>query len=170
MTNPRRLFPASLVLVATFAASGPAWAGPGDEAATAVRVFNEAITSRDRDTAVAQLAGGGVQFTLRAQHEGADPNELVTPLADYWSMIIPVLFGSTSRYAREVEILVSEAHGDVATVWTQTHTASQRLGSDAADENDFTEAYLLVATSDGWKIAAIADNRQATNIDATTSD
>jgi len=164
MKNPRHVSCAALFLVATLIAGAAAWAGPGDEAAAAVQAFNEAITSRDKDTAVAQLTSGGVQFTLRAQHEGADPDKLVTPLADYWSMIIPVLFASTSSYIRAVEILGSEAHGDVATVWTRTRTASVRLGSDAADENEFTEAYLLVATPGGWKIAAIADNRQATNI------
>jgi len=168
MTDRRRLFAAPLILIAMMVAGESAWAGPADDAAAAVRAFNEAITARDKDTAVAQLAGGGVQFTLRAQHEGADPGQLVTPLADYWSMIIPVLFASTSTYAREVEILGSEAHGDVATVWTQTHTESMRLGNDVADENDFTEAYLLVGTPAGWKIAAIADNRQATSIGAAT--
>jgi len=148
--------------------AGSVWAT--DDPADTVRAFNESITAGDTETAVAQLAGGGVQFTLRSQHEGALPDKLVTPIGAYWAMIIPVILASTSDYVRAVEVLSSESHGDVATVWTQTHTASQRLGSDAADENDFTEAYLLVATSDGWKIAAIADNRQATNIDATTSD
>ena len=37
-------------------------------------------------------------------------------------------------------------------------------GSDA-----FTEMYLLVASPDGWKIAAIADNRQATQLPTATA-
>lgn len=157
---------ACLTMVVAPGFGGFAWAESADDAAAVVQAFNGGITSRDKDAAVAQLAGGGVQFTLRAQHEGADPDKLVTPIADYWSMIIPVLFASTSSYTRDVEIIGSDAHGDVATVWTRTRTASVRLGAEDADINEFTEAYLLVSTADGWRIAAIADNRRATAIGA----
>ena len=147
-------------------ASWPVTAAAGNDPADAVTAFNESISARDQDTALAQLAPGGVQFTLRAMHEGTSPDKLVTPITPHWSMIIPVLFASTSSYARDVEVLSSEAHGDVATVWTRTRTESVRAGSDDAAVNEFTETYLLVNSPDGWKIAAIADNRRATSIAA----
>jgi len=142
--------------------AGSAWAT--DDPADTVRAFNESITAGDAETAVAQLAGGGVQFTLRSQHEGALPDKLVTPIGAYWAMIIPVILASTSEYVRAVEVLTTETHGDVATVWTNTRTVSVRQGDEEAGENVFTEAYLLIASQEGWKIAAIADNRQATSI------
>ncbi len=132
------------------------------DAETVVQSFNRAITQRDQEAAVAQLIEGGVQFTLRSLHDGVDPDKLVTPILAHWSMVVPVLFASTSRYTREVEIIDSEAHGDVATVWTNTKTVSVRKGKDAASTNEFTEVYLLVSTPDGWRIASIADNRSAT--------
>jgi len=74
------------------------------------------------------------------------------------------MFASTSAYQREVEILDTQINGDIATVWTKTRTQSTRLGSTETQSNAFTEVYLLIRTSDGWKIAAMADNRQATSL------
>jgi len=138
------------------AASG----GPEDT----VIAFNAAFMAKDKDAAVATLAEGGAQFTLRSQHEDAPPDQLQSEISGYWTLIAPVLFASTSSYQREVEILDTRADGDVATVWTNTRTNSTRLGANEADLNEFTEVYLLVRTPDGWKIAAIADNRQATKL------
>ena len=135
-----------------------------DPAATVV-AFNQALSARDQDSAMDKLAPGGVQFTLRSMHDGVSPDKLVTPITPHWSMIVPVIFASTSSYTRDVKVLDSEAHGDIATVWTQTRTVSARAGSDKATENEFTEIYVLVNAPAGWKIAAIADNRQATRID-----
>jgi hypothetical protein len=131
---------------------------------SAVAAFNQALSEDNQDRAMEQLAPGGVQFTLRSMHEGVSPDKLVTPITPHWSMIIPVIFASTSSYTREVEVLNSEAHGDIATVWTRTRTASVRSDGDKATENEFTEVYMLVNTASGWKIAAIADNRQATRL------
>lgn len=164
MIAARPALPRYLALCLALLLAGPAAAGPDADAAAVVQAFNQALTARDQDTAIAQLTAGGVQFTLRSLHDGAVPDKLVAPIADHWKMIVPVIFASTSKYAREVEILTSEAHGDVATVWTKTRTVSVRVNSDESSESEFTEIYLLIATPDGWKIAAIADNRQATSI------
>ena len=165
MSRARKTLATSLIFISLFLITGSAWADAADDAVAAVRAFNEAISSRDVDTATAQLAGGGVQFTLRAQHPGAEPAKLVEQIDTYWSTIIPVIFASTSAYSRTIEVLSSEAHGTDATVWTMTRTATTPMGSDVVAEKDFTEAYVVVKMADGWKIAAIADNRQATALE-----
>ena len=144
------------MLCSTLAIAAP------DSPEDTVIAFNAAFMARDKDAAIATLAQGGAQFTLRSQHEEAPPDSLHTNIADYWALIAPVLFASTSSYQREIEILAARADGDVATVWTNTRTQSTRLGATEPDLNTFTEVYLLIKTADGWKIAAIADNRQAT--------
>ncbi|MAF84608.1 MAG: hypothetical protein QGH93_06600 [Gammaproteobacteria bacterium] len=146
------------MLCSTLAIAAPG--GPEDT----IIAFNAAFMAKDKEAAIATLAQGGAQFTLRSQHEDAPPDSLQSEIAGYWTLIAPVLFASTSSYQREVEILAARADGDVATVWTNTRTTSTRLGSAEADLNAFTEVYLLIKTPDGWKIAAIADNRQATKL------
>ena len=37
-------------------------------------------------------------------------------------------------------------------------------GSGKVNSSEFTEVYLLVATSEGWKIAGVADNRQPNDV------
>lgn len=145
--------------------SAVAQAGPGEDAAAVVVAFNQAITAGDQAAAIAQLAPGGVQYTLRALHEGINPDALVKPITEHWSMILPVIFASTENYSRGVEIVSSESHGDIATVWVRTESVSVRKGKSEASENAFTEIYMLVNSPDGWKIAGIADNRQATKIE-----
>ncbi|MFV2003450.1 MAG: hypothetical protein ACC619_10775 [Paracoccaceae bacterium] len=93
------------------------------------------------------------------------PDKLQSEIAGYWTLIAPMQFASTSSYQREVEILDARADGDIATVWTRTRTQSTRLGSTEPQANAFTEVYLLIRTPDEWKIAANADNRQATKLD-----
>ena len=134
--------------------------GPADT----VRAFNAGISAKDRDAAVATLAEGGAQFTLRSQHGDAPPDRLQSEISEYWTIIAPVLFASTSAYRREVEILDTRIDGDLATVWTHTRTRSTRLGSTKPQVNTFSEVYLLIRTPDGWKIAAMADNRKATSL------
>jgi ketosteroid isomerase-like protein len=135
-------------------------AGPEDT----VKAYNAAFSAKDKDAVVATLAEGGAQFTLRSQHEEAPPESLQSEISAYWSLIAPVLFASTSSYQREIEITDAKASGDIATVWTNSKISSTRLGSDEVSVNEFTEIYLLIRTADGWKIAAIADNRKATKL------
>lgn len=99
-------------------------------------------------------------------HPGMNPETLTTDIVKHWSTIIPVVIATSSSYVRQVKILDTEVHGDVATVWTQTTTESTALNSDKKNTNSFTEVYLLITTVDGWKIAAIADNRQSTKLEA----
>ena len=126
--------------------------------------FNSLLTDGDANAAVAKLAAGGAQFVLRSLHEGVNPETLTADIVKHWSTIAPVVIASTSTYSRQVEIIDAEVHGDVATVWTQTSTEAVALNSDQKKTNSFTEVYLLIATADGWKIAAIADNRQTTKL------
>lgn len=154
----------SLMATAAIAlAIAPAGAAEPAPAAV-VESFNAAITAGDAAAAQAHLAEGGVQFTLRSMHDGVGPDKLTAPLVQHWSMILPVIFASTQRYSRNVEVLNAETHGDLATVWTRTRSSSLRQGKTQPADSDFTEVYLLAATVDGWKIASIADNRAATSI------
>jgi len=155
-----RIFATALACILGTTLASAASGGPEDT----VIAFNAAFMAKDKDAVVATLAEGGAQFTLRSQHEDAPPDQLQSEISGYWTLIAPVLFASTSSYQREIEILDTRADGDVATVWTNTRTNSTRLGANEPDLNEFTEVYLLVRTPDGWKIAAIADNRQATKL------
>jgi hypothetical protein len=128
--------------------------------------FNSLITDRNADPEFTKLVADGVQFTLRSLHPGMNPETLTTDIVKHWSTVIPVVIATSSSYVRQVKILDTEVHGDVATVWTQTTTESTALNSDKKNINSFTEVYLLITTVDGWKIAAIADNRQATKLEA----
>ena len=148
----------AITIALTCGASTAAAAGPDDT----VRAFNAAFMAGDKDALVATLAEGGAQFTLRSQHEEMPPEKVQSEISEYWTVIAPVLFASTSSYQREAEIVDTRINGDIATVWTKTSTVSTRIGATKPDRNAFTEVYLLIRTPEGWKIAAIADNRQAT--------
>ncbi len=155
-----RIFTFTLVYALGATLTLAADAGPQDT----VIAFNAGITAKDKDAAISTLAEGGAQFTLRSQHKEAPPDKLQSEISGYWTVVAPVMFASTSAYQREVEILDTQINGDIATVWTKTRTQSTRLGSTETQSNAFTEVYLLIRTSDGWKIAAMADNRQATSL------
>ncbi len=153
----------AILILATGLISGVDAAEKSDPKDT-VLSFNSLLTAGDADAAITNLAAGGAQFVLRSLHEGVNPETLTTDIVKHWSTIAPVVIASTSTYTRQVEILDAEVHGDVATVWTQTSTEAVALNSDQKKTNSFTEVYLLIATADGWKIAAIADNRQTTKL------
>ena len=155
-----RILAATIALMLGSTLASAASVGPEDT----VKAYNAAFSAKDKDAVVATLAEGGAQFTLRSQHEEAPPENLQSEISAYWSLIAPVLFASTSSYQREIEITDAEASGDIATVWTNSKISSTRLGSDEVSVNEFTEVYLLIRTADGWKIAAIADNRKATKL------
>ncbi len=152
-----------LISIFAFAVSALPAHADGNEPKDTVIAFNAAFAAKDKDAVIAVLAQGGAQFTLRSTHDTA-PESLQSEISGYWTLIAPVLFASTSSYQRNIEILDTRADGDVATVWTKTSTNSTRLGQTKPDLNTFTEMYMLVKTADGWKIAAIADNRQATTL------
>jgi ketosteroid isomerase-like protein len=75
-------------------------------------------------------------------------------------MIGPVVISSTSAYRRVPEIRDTRIDGDLATVWALTSSETvDRSGK--AQQNKFSEVYLLVKTAGGWQIGAMADNRGA---------
>ncbi|MDP7399717.1 MAG: hypothetical protein QF541_22815 [Lentisphaeria bacterium] len=126
------------------------------KAINTVLSFNSLITDRNADPEFTKL--------VAPWHEPGDPDHRYrqTLVYDhtrsdcYFKLICQA--GQDSRYRK--------VHGDVATVWTQTTTESTALNSDKKNTNSFTEVYLLITTVDGWKIAAIADNRQSTKLEA----
>jgi ketosteroid isomerase-like protein len=160
MSLSLRILTAIIALILGSTLASAASGGPEDT----VNAFNEGFSAKDKDAVIATLAEGGAQFTLRSQHEDAPPENLQSEITAYWTLIAPVLFASTSSYQREIEITEAKANGDIATVWTNSRIKSTRLGSDEATISEFTEVYLLIKTADGWKIAAIGDNRQATKL------
>jgi len=152
----------TLIMTAAFmAVSATATAAETDPAAVVSR-FNQAITDRNLDTALAQFADGSVQFQLRPAHPGMDSNPpLTTDLLQNWQAVGAVLFSATESYVRSSEILSVEEHGDIATIWTNTKTETRTKDSTEPLQMEFSELYLLVKKNGAWKIAANVDNRQA---------
>ena len=140
-------------------------APPADEAAAVVTAFNAAITSRDLAKATNLLAPGGVQLSLRPSHTGLGGKQpaLTTDLRAHWAMIAPVLFTATKGYSRKAEILDARAEGDLATVWAKIATESVHADK-SATRDKFVELYLLVHKDGGWKIGAMADNRNPNDV------
>jgi len=141
-------------------------AGPAADAAAVVTAFNAAISARNLEKAVAHLAPGGVQFSLKPAHTGMGGGQvgLTTDLRAHWSMIGPVLFSATKSYSRDVAILDARAEGEVATVWTVTRTTTARADGAAPRTDEFREIYLLVRTEGTWRIGAVADARAPSDV------
>lgn len=133
-----------------------------------VVAFSQAFTDSDADALIALLAEGGIQFTLRASHEGINPEKLTADITGHWSVIAPVVFAATEKYTRQAKITDSQVQGEVASLWADVSTESVRLGTDEVSKETFSEFYLLIKTADGWKIAAIADNRRTDKLDVST--
>lgn len=137
---------------------------PESDAADHVRAFNEAVTNRDLDAAVALLAPGSVQFVQGGSHEGlgAPDERLAQDLVTQWQVVGAVLFSSTESYTRSVEVTSVEADGDVATVWTRTRTETVQAAGAPPSVLEFSEAWLLLRLDGEWTIAGLANNRPAT--------
>lgn len=157
----------ALLLTALLGLTLPAAAcGTTDEAVAAdrVRAFNEAVTARDLDGAVALLAPGSVQLVRGASHAdmGEPDDRLAQDLTTQWQVVGAVLFSSTASYERSVRVTSVEARGDVATVWTDTRTATVQAAGTPAVVLEFSEVWLLLRLDGEWKIAALANNRPVT--------
>ena len=135
--------------------------GPANSAAQTVLDFNAAVTSRDMDTAMALLADGGVQFHLRPAHPGMPENHPLTEdMATMWKTVSAILFPTTNSYERKVEILSTHIEGELAVVWTQTRTITDRKSTSEPMVLDFLEMYFLVNKDNtGWRIAGTTTNR-----------
>jgi len=154
------------LVIATLLAGWPAFADEqADAAAAAVTAFNAAITARDMDTAMDLLAEGSVQFQLRPVHPGMSDNPpLTADLPGTWKTVAAILFPMSEVYERTASVTQATASGEVATVWTDTTTVTQRKDKAEPMELNFSEVYLLVKKPNGWKIAGVADNRKPDNI------
>lgn len=140
------------------------FAAPADDAAATVLAFNEKVSARDLDGLLGLIAKGGIQFTLRPSHQGLETDSISTELAPRWQMVGPVLFSATKSYSRKATVVDARAMGDVATVWVEIDSATVMASNNQARTDKFSEVYMLVRTTDGWKIAGVADNRQPDNI------
>ena len=141
-------------------AEGKGMAAGGDHTAPVIRDG----TLEDLDTLVDHFMDGGVQFNLRPSHGGLQTGPLTTELKARWSMVGPVLFSATSAYTRDADILDTRTIGDVATVWADISTSTALASNGETSTEQFSEVYLLVRTAAGWRIAAVADNRQPDDI------
>lgn len=157
----------ALIAAAALFGSTSAWAestaadqGP----AAVVTSFNRAVTDRDMERLLAHFAEGGVQFNLRPSHGGLPTGPLTSELNARWRMVGPVLFSATRSYTRDAEVIDVREAGDVATVWVNVATRTVLASNGEASTEAFTEVYLMVRTGDGWRIAAVADNRQPDDI------
>jgi len=154
-----------VLLLFTLFLGSAAWgddalAGPADS----VRAFTAAINDQDTDALLAELHEGGVHFNFRPSHQGQGATDTTSELIPRWTMVAPVLFSTTETYRRELEILDTQVHGEIATVWAAVKTETVMRGTGKQNASAFTEVYLLVDTPDGWKIAGVADNRQPNDV------
>ena len=156
-------FAASLIFATPFAYADDDAEHP---AARVVSQFNQAVTARDMDTAMALLAEGSVQFHLHAVHPGMSDNPPLTEdMPTMWKTVSAILFPTTESYARLIEVTDVEADGELAVVWTQTKTVTNRKGVDKEMVLNFSEMYFLVNKDNtGWKIAGTATNRPIDDI------
>ena len=136
-------------------------ADPTHPAAQAIVDFNLAVTARDMDTAMSLLADGGVQFHLHPAHPGMpEDHPLTEDMTAMWTTVSAILFPTTMSYERRVEVRDVRVDGELAVVWTQTQTITQRKGKTEPMVLDFSEMYFLVNKNDsGWRIAGTATNR-----------
>lgn len=135
-------------------------------AANAVVEFNKAITDRDMDAAMVLLADGGVQYHLHPAHPGMpEDHPLTEDMATMWKTVSAILFPTTDAYERSVTVTNVRADGELAVVWTQTKTITQRKGKTEPMRLEFSEMYFLVNKNNGgWKIAGNATNRPVDEI------
>ncbi|NND54583.1 MAG: nuclear transport factor 2 family protein [Gammaproteobacteria bacterium] len=153
----------TFLIIALGAAGSLQAAAPGP--AEVVKTFNSAVTERDMDTAMEQLADGGVVLQLRPAHPGMPENPPLTgDLIKTWQVVGAILFPSTEAYSRKPEITSVTEHGDIATVWADTTTTTHRKNVSDPMVLNFSEMYVLVKKSGQWKIAVIGDNRQPDTI------
>jgi hypothetical protein len=116
------------VLCIGLAQQGAAETGDTSHPAAKVIIeFNEAVTTRDMDTAMALLADGGVQFHLHPAHPGMSTDHPLTEdMPTMWKTVSAILFPTTDAYERIVQIDTVHTDGELAVVWTQTKTVTYR--------------------------------------------
>ena len=135
-------------------------------AALAIIKFNESVTNREMDSAMALLAEGSVQYQIQPAHPGMPEDQpLTADMTAMWKTVAAILFPTTDSYERQVEITDVRVDGELATIWTQTKTVTHRKGKDEPMVLEFSEIYFLVNKNDtGWLIAGNASNRPVDEI------
>lgn len=162
-----RLLAAAAILVLSYTTQTLAEGGDTSHPAAQVIIdFNEAITGRDMDTAMALLAEGGVQFHLHPAHPGMpEDHPLTEDMGTMWKTVSAILFPSTDAYERNVQIADVHTDGELAVVWTRTQTVTHRKGKDEPMMLEFSEMWFLVnKDGGGWRIAGNATNRPVDTI------
>jgi hypothetical protein len=165
----RAFFTASIGLVLTCVGILQAAAGSSDAshpAAQAVIQFNQSVTNRDMDAAIALLAEGSVLYQLHPAHPGMSEDQpLTADMPAMWKTVGAILFPTTDAYERQIEIADVFADGELAVVWTRTKTVTHRKGIEEPMVLEFSEMYLLVNKDNtGWLIAGNATNRPVDDI------
>jgi len=159
-----RLHQLGLVLSLALAAPAGSIRAADEGPESSVLAFNEALTQRKLDDALATVAPGAIQYTFTAAHRGMPaPSSLTTDLKVHWSTVAALLFNVTSAYTRSPEILETRVTGTLATVWTRLSTETVVRDGNRSHES-FDELYILQRTPDGWKIVGMADNRTTDDI------
>lgn len=153
-------------VIITLAFSQLAISAENAKPADAVMAFNQAFTDNSLEGVLSSFAPGGLQYTVKASHQGVTPDGLAVDAAEYWSKIAPVIFSMTKSYTRTAKILDTYAIEDIATVWAEVTTVSER-SSGTKQEQTFKETYTLIKTDGGWKIAGVMDNKTLTKLDDT---
>lgn len=122
--------------------------------------FNQSITERDMDMVMEQLAEGSVQIQLPPTYPGeTDNSPLSVDLRQNWQNTGVAWNSAASKYLRQSKILSVEQHGDFATIWVSTSTATPGKNTTEVRHSRFSEVYLLVKNGGVWQIAANAKNR-----------
>lgn len=160
------LLSAAVIIAATTLQSSAESADTSHPAALVIIEFNEAVTTRDMDTALALLAEGGVQFNLHPAHPGMPVDHPLTEdMPTMWKTVSAILFPTTEAYERIVQIDNVHSDGELAVVWTQTKTITHRKGIAEPMILNFSEMYFLVNKDNtGWRIAGTATNRPIDSI------
>lgn len=162
----RLRFTPLLCVLALAAAAG--CTAPGDDPAAApvevVRAFNAALSARELEAALARLEPGAVNFNFGSAHSftGAPgvQEPLTSNLAQHWSGVAPLLYGSSRSYLRSVDTATAHVDGPLAVVWARVRTVMEPA-SGSATTREFAETYVLRLDAGVWRIAGMASSRTA---------
>lgn len=126
----------------------------------AVLSFNAAVSARDADAVASHFAAGAVLLTSKPAHADIGGSaDLASDAVVQWKAVASLLKNATKSYSRVVDDLQIHVEGDLATVWCRTRTETHSLEGGDPTVLEFTETYTLFRREDGWKIAALANNR-----------
>lgn len=131
------------------------------DATQIVRQFNDSISRRQLDKALALVSLGSVNFNLRAAHRftGNASATLTADLATHWRSITPILYGTSRRFERRVRHISAHADGDLVLVWAAIETFTEPKDGSKAFTVRFFESYQLRREGNTWRIISVASSR-----------